>query len=377
MELIDIAKQLISKENRIHLIYAFNGTGKTRLSREFIKLFPAECLSNDDITKKTENNFRKLLYYNDLTEDLFFWKNESLDQERHTLHIQENYFTSWLISFLKDQGQDKNIISNFQRYTNSNINANFSQNFDFVNFSIESGGNNSIREIKISKGEESNFIWSLIYTFLDEVSNVLIESAEDRSCHDFDEIEYIFIDDPVSSLDENHLIEIAVDLIRLIKKFPRKVKFIISTHNPFFYNVVHNTFKKSEQGILNKYILKKPKEEDFEILELKESHFSYHLHLLEEIKKAINNNEVKRYHFNFLRNVLERMAIFLGHKNWRDILPDEFKDKIASYEERLININSHSDFFADESFYSSNNARQDIEDIYKAINEKYNFSLNY
>ena len=58
MELIDIAKQLISKEKRIQLIYAFNGTGKTRLSREFIKLFPAECLSNDDITKKTENNFQ-------------------------------------------------------------------------------------------------------------------------------------------------------------------------------------------------------------------------------------------------------------------------------------------------------------------------------
>lgn len=33
--LIDIAKQLRDANKKVQLIYAFNGTGKTRLSREF------------------------------------------------------------------------------------------------------------------------------------------------------------------------------------------------------------------------------------------------------------------------------------------------------------------------------------------------------
>ena len=32
----------------------------------------------------------------------------------------------------------------------------------------------------------------------------------ERETDQFDQLEYIFIDDPVSSLDENHLIELAV-----------------------------------------------------------------------------------------------------------------------------------------------------------------------
>lgn len=38
-----------------------------------------------------------------------------------------------------------------------------------------------------------------------------------RDTKQFDELEYIFIDDPVSSLDENHLIELAVNIAELIK----------------------------------------------------------------------------------------------------------------------------------------------------------------
>lgn len=34
-ELKEIAKELISKNKKVQLIYAFNGTGKTRLSRAF------------------------------------------------------------------------------------------------------------------------------------------------------------------------------------------------------------------------------------------------------------------------------------------------------------------------------------------------------
>jgi len=57
-------------------------------------------------------------------------------------------------------------------------------------------------------------------------------------------LEYVFIDDPVSSLDDSHLIELAVDLATLIKNSAyiegNGLRFIITTHSPLFYNVLHN-----------------------------------------------------------------------------------------------------------------------------------------
>lgn len=372
----EIAQQLKDAKKKVQLIYAFNGTGKTRLSRDFIKLISSEDQGNDDDADQAVRVRQKALYYNALSEDLFYWENASNEAPHHTLQIQVNSFTGWLISFLKDQGQDGNIVKHFQRYTNSKITPNFDENLDSVTFSLERGGDDTVHNIKISRGEESNFVWSVMYTFLDEVANVLNEAPEDRSCSDFDELEYIFIDDPVSSLDESHLIEIAVDLVGLIKKFPDEVKFVVSTHNALFYNVIQNTFKRSEQsdkGMLKKYVLQKMEDGLVEIRGFDEAHFSYHLHVKEEIEKAILSGQLKKYHFNFLRNILEKTAIFLGHQRWQELLPDEFKDKVTSYEERLINISSHSDYAGDEVADLNDKAASDLKEILEAINAKYNF----
>ncbi len=79
------------------------------------------------------------------------------------------------------------------------------------------------------------------YTLFQEVTSILNDSDTDDL---FDSLEYIFIDDPVSSLDDTHLIEVAVDLAELIKNSAyidnNGLKFIITTHNPLFYNVLHN-----------------------------------------------------------------------------------------------------------------------------------------
>ncbi len=54
----------------------------------------------------------------------------------------------------------------------------------------------------------------------------------------------MFIDDPVSSLDDSHLIALAVDLAGLIKRSSfingKGLKFVVTTHSPLFYNVLHN-----------------------------------------------------------------------------------------------------------------------------------------
>ncbi|MCB5932104.1 hypothetical protein LJB63_22490, partial [[Eubacterium] rectale] len=100
-------------------------------------------------------------------------------------------------------------------------------------FSIKGGNEEQIDNIKISRGEESCFVWCVFYSLLKEVVEVLNDSEpENRSTNKFDDLEYIFIDDPVSSLDENHLIELAVNIAEVIKSSDynlNKLKFIITT----------------------------------------------------------------------------------------------------------------------------------------------------
>ena len=59
------------------------------------------------------------------------------------------------------------------------------------------------------------------HTLIEQVvAELNISEPTERSTNEFDELKYIFIDDPVSSLDENHLIQLAVDLAKLIKRYP-------------------------------------------------------------------------------------------------------------------------------------------------------------
>lgn len=73
------------------------------------------------------------------------------------------------------------------------------------------------------------------YSLLEQIIDVLnVAEPSDRETNQFDQLEYVFIDDPVSSLDDNHLIELAVNLAELIKSNESDLKFIITTHNPLF-----------------------------------------------------------------------------------------------------------------------------------------------
>lgn len=246
----EVTRKLRDSEKRVQLIYAFNGTGKTRLSREFKNLIDAK--TEEENAGSADN--RKILYYNAFTEDLFYWDNDLKDNLEPKLKIHENSFTSWIF---KDQGQDGNVIKNFQHYTSDKLNPYFNSAFTEVKFYFERGNDEDTNYIKISKGEESCFVWSVFYSLLTQVIEILnIPDPIDREIPQFNNLEYVFIDDPVSSLDDNHLIELAVDLAGLIKSSDSDLKFIITTHNPLFYNVLHNEFKK---GTFKKYFLKKMK----------------------------------------------------------------------------------------------------------------------
>lgn len=200
----NIARQLVETNKKVQLIYAFNGSGKTRLSREFKDLVAPK--SNDDESLLPRN---KILYYNAFTEDLFYWDNDLEKDAEPKLKIQPNSFTDWV---LNDQGQDQNIITYFQRFSNGKLTPRFNPEykndqditvkaFSEVTFSLERGGDNNSGNLKISKGEESNFIWSIFYTLLEQVIDILnVPEASERETNQFDQLQYVFIDDPVSSL---------------------------------------------------------------------------------------------------------------------------------------------------------------------------------
>jgi len=330
--LTEIAQQLKDANKKVQLIYAFNGTGKTRLSRAFKDLIAPKTDAEDG--RQSDLAQKKILYYSAFTEDLFYWDNDLDGDAEPKLKIQPNSFTKWV---LDEQGQDRNVASTFQHYTNDKLTPNFSSDFSEVSFSFERGNNEHEPNIKISKGEESNFIWSVFDSLIEQmISELNIVEAANRSTDVFNNLEYVFIDDPVSSLDENHLIELAVNLAGLIKSSQSDLKFIVTTHSPLFYNVLFNELNGKVCYMLERF--------DDGTFALTEKHgdsnksFSYHLHLKQTIELAIAENKVERYHFTLLRNLYEKTASFLGYPKWSELLPDDKQ----LYLSRIINFTSHS-----------------------------------
>lgn len=358
----EIAEELHISTKKVQLIYAFNGVGKTRLSREF-----KELVSPKNQNDEAEHPL-KYLYYNAFTEDLFTWDNDlELDSARKIIIVQ-NWFTQWI---LKDEGKENNIIKLFQDLTNSKSIPSFNENYTEVSFSIKKEDNETDENIKISRGEESCFIWCFFYCLLEEIINVLQESeTENRSTERYNQLEYVFIDDPVSSLDENNLIQIAVDLAELIKKGRQAgLKFVITTHNALFYNVLYNELglkkKKGEQGC--GCFLKKEEDGSFEIKETNgdsNKAFSYHIYIKSMIEEAINKGTLSRFHFMLLRNLYEKTANFLNYPQWSALLPEDGRD---AYYRRIMNFSSHSTLSNEEVSEPTDREKETIKLLFNHL----------
>lgn len=423
--LTEIAKQLRDANKKVQLIYAFNGTGKTRLSRYFKKLISPKNIDNEN-SGEIEISRNKILYYNAFTEDLFYWDNDLQAHEipEPKLKIQPNTFTDWLITLLKDLGEDGNIVKNFQRYTSDKVTPEFNEEYKHkqknnsghkidivvpalseVTFKVaakqptEKNELNDDKEaitegkyeiIKISKGEESNFVWSIFYTLLDQIVSTLNEPDDsNRITNKFDKLEHVFIDDPVSSLDDTHLIELAVDLAGLIKASKSNLKFFITTHSPLFYNVLCNelgnkAYEKQATGKpklsydankeFKKYRLVKQADGTFDLLEQPtDSPFSYHLFLLSELQDAIKNGKIRKYHFSFIRNILEKMATFLGYNYWPALLPKTTNDNPDPFANRILNLSSHSAHAGEEVADIEDKDKENLDELVKYLVKTYGF----
>ena len=373
--LAEIAQQLRGANKKVQLIYAFNGSGKTRLSREFKELISPKSEEGED----AEDPRAKVLYYNAFTEDLFYWDNDLEGDAERKLKIQPNAYTDWV---LQEQGQDQNAIAHFQHYTNDKLTPHFNEEytktengneitvkaFSEVTFSFERGNDERTENIKISKGEESNFIWSIFYSLIDQVIDVLnVAEPIDRETDKYDQLKYIFIDDPVSSLDDNHLIQLAVHLAQLIKSSESAVKFIITTHNPLFYNVLYSELKLGEGCFLQKL-----DDGTFELEKKKGNSntcFSYHLHIKHLIEQAVDQDTVQRYHFALLRNLYEKVSSFLGYRHWTDLLPGEK----AAYAKRIMHHYSHRSLSNEEIAEPENHEKKMVGFLVEHLAKEYNF----
>lgn len=337
-------------------LYAFNGTWKTMLSSEFLVLNDYNESGDDDLP---ENTVRRVLCYNAFLEDLFSW-----DNQNQILTFEKN---SWESKLIEEQGLQSKIIDNFKRFLNTKIEP----DFDFIRwkvvFLIPTWNDNTPTNIKISRWEESIFIWTVFYTIVELVIEELNTKEEDRSTDLFNHLDYIVIDDPVSSIDDTKIITLAVELVELIKSDKeKKLKFLLTTHHPLFYNVFINSFKRNK---IESLILKKTAS----WLELKwqwDSPFGYHLLVKKDIQNAINSWNIQKYHFNLFRWLLEKTSNFLWMNEYWTCIDWENKNEFL----KLINLYSHNRLESMEYRDVTDESKELFKEKFEAFINKYNFN---
>lgn len=96
------------KTEKNQLIYAFNGTGKTRLSQTFKEFIVSQNKADEEDSSALTRH--KIFYYNAFTADLFVWINDQYQQGEHQKSIPSNSFTDWI---LQEQGQEQNVVRYF------------------------------------------------------------------------------------------------------------------------------------------------------------------------------------------------------------------------------------------------------------------------
>jgi AAA domain len=332
------------------LLYAFNGTGKTRLSMAF-----------KDAGKK--NSARDTLYFNAFTEDLFSWDNDLDGDSTRVLRINS---ASKFFAGFRELALEEKIFAYLGRY------ADFDFRIDYDNWTISFSCEVPFRvkqemkmrpepNIKISRGEETIFIWCVFLAIV----QLAIEGQEA-----YDWVKYIYIDDPISSLDDNNAIAVASDLAQLLKKGKGRVKTVVSSHHALFFNVMCNELRLQNH---KKYFLHKSQGAHQHILRGTDSTpFFHHVAMLSELYQAAESGKLYTHHFNMLRGILEKTATFFGMTEFSACIHGlDDQDLYA----RALNIFSHSGY----SLYEPREMVPDNKELFKTILrgflDRYRFEL--
>jgi hypothetical protein len=111
-------------------------------------------------------------------------------------------------------------------------------------------------------------------------------------------------------------------------------------------------------------------------IQSKDSPFAYHLFLLNELEKVAESGDIHKYHFSFLRNILEKTSTFLGYYEWKKLLPNEAEGSREGYYNRIINLSSHSKFSGEEVSVLTTQEKEVLKYLVREITRIYNFKSN-
>ncbi|WP_024527299.1 AAA family ATPase [Serratia fonticola] len=315
----DVAAHFREKlaDKKYILLFAYNGTGKTRLSMAF-----KEQGKNDDE--------RDTLYFNAFTEDLFFWDNDLENDFKRVLRLNRN---SRFFGGLQELEMESRIRPLLIRYADFNFLIDYAE--WEISFFRETDDEGTPIPIKVSRGEENIFVWC----FYLAVVQLAIDEQEAYSW-----VKYLYIDDPISSLDDNNGIAVACHLAQLLKAANGRLKTVISSHHALFFNVMWNELNEKRKD-LQPYFLSIDKTRGAYTLRFtKDTPFFHHVALLKQLHEAVDTDQLFTYHFNILRSILERTASFHGFPNFSACIKQDADDEDGILHARLINVLSHGNY---------------------------------
>lgn len=346
------------KDKKYLLLYAYNGTGKTRLSMAF-----------KDIGK--QGDVRDTLYFNAFTEDLFTWDNDLDGDSERNLKINKG---SHFFDGLAEMEMDNRIRPLLSRYTDFEFRINTDEWKISFSRQITTGEGEDTRteradNIKISRGEENIFLWCF---FLAIVQLVL----DDNGAGPYRWVKYIYIDDPISSLDEHNAIVVANHLVQLYRETPSPVKTVVSTHHNLFFNVLHYEFKNNfyRQGL--QYVLSQVRSNGGYAIRPQQGDTPsfHHVAALAELHRISQGDTIHTYHFNMLRTILEKTALFHGHGHFSACIKQDQEDADGILHQRFVDLLSHGKYALFEPSEMGNETKDYFRKILRKFLERYPFN---
>jgi len=352
----ELSEKIVSDcSNKTLLVFANNSVGKTTLSK---------CISD-------LKEFDEYFCLNTYIEETFNWIND-FENDEYFLTISEN--DEYIRDAIITNGLDGRINEIFRSLIDSKIDSNFvieNNKISMVNFSLATGDNSRVSNIKLSKGEESLFIWSVFCAIIEMALDGKIEE------NNYERLNYIIIDDPVTSLEEEKIVSIALYIKEFIfskvselRKNNKDIGMLITTHNRLLYNVLFEELNKKN----NCFRLFK-NNNSYELKIQNESPFGYHIEELKIIKYAISDDKIEKIHFNIFRNILEKTASFLGYStDWARCLNVGINE-INKFI-RLLNLYSHSRLFDLDDKVISDEEKELFKKFFNQFLEDFKWELN-
>jgi len=315
----EVATHLRDKltEKKYILLFAYNGTGKTRLSMAF-----KELGKNGD--------GRDTLYFNAFTEDLFVWDNDLEQDAKRVLRLNRG---SRFFGGLQELEMENRIGPLLARYADFNFFIDYAE-WEIIFFREKDAAGDPI-PIKVSRGEENIFIWC----FFLAVAQLAIDGQEA-----YDWVRYLYIDDPISSLDDNNAIAVASHLAQLLKDSSGEIKAVISSHHALFFNVMWNELSAKPKHLQPYFLSLNKGGGIYSLRYTNDTPFFHHVALLDQLYAAAQSDQLYTYHFNMLRSVLEKAATFHGFKNFSACIKQDTDDVDGVLHARLINVLSHGNY---------------------------------